>query len=425
MTWQRAQEALTEMIARGETLWEAAIGYVRTPDNRMEQTPDRQVQEALRGVFAKFRELGTVRQVLLWYRQEQLPIPHLEKGGAGAEVTWRLPIYNQILSFIKNPVYAGAFAHGRTKTKIAMEEGRARKTHGHRLPMEEWKVLIVGHHAGYITWEEYLRNQEQIQSNGGMRGASGAAKSGPALLAGLLRCGRCGRKRHVGYSGIDGRVPRYYCRGAHLNHGAKRCISFGGLRPDSAVVEAVLEAIQPAGIQASLDAWETCCAQHHEKRRALELALEKATFEVGHARRQYDAVDPANRLVAAELEARWNAALEQQAQLRHRLDTELPKAEAVDDSLRERLSRLGEELSLAWNHPAAPGRALCALGDPACRSAVASRAGCGSGHCQRSANPAKRSSAARITLKTWHVMRCSIMSSFRFVRQKASCPGGG
>jgi DNA invertase Pin-like site-specific DNA recombinase len=351
---QRAQEALRDMISRGESLWEVAVGYVRTTDNRIEMIADRQVQECIRGVFSKFSELGTARQVLLWYRQENLPIPHLEKGVRGGQVIWRLPIYNQILNFLQNPVYAGAFAHGRTTTKTVVQDGRARKTHGHRVPMDEWEVLIQDHHPGYITWEEFLKNQEQLLSNGGMRGKSGAAKSGPALLAGLLRCGRCGRNLHVGYSGKDGRVPRYFCRGAHINHGTERCISFGGLRVDEAVAEAVLDAISPAGAQAALDAWQQMRLQADEKRKALELAFEKATYEVNHARRQYDAVDPDNRLVAGELEKRWNEALQKQSELQQRLATETHCDQPLEESLRTRLFQLGDDLSSAWSQTATP-----------------------------------------------------------------------
>ena len=351
---QRAQEALRQMIARGEVLWEVAVGYVRTSDNDVEMIADRQVQQAIQGVFSKFRELGTARQVLLWYRQEKMPLPQLVKGDSGNEVVWRLPIYNQILKFLRNPIYAGAFVHGRTKTKTVMRDGRARKTHGHRVPMEEWDVLIRGHHQGYISWEDYLRNQEQLEANGAMLGNSGAVKSGPALLAGLLRCGRCGRNLHVGYSGTDGRVPRYYCRGAHINHGSEWCISFGGLRADEAVSQAVLNAVQPAGIQAAIDAWEQACDQTHEKRKALELALEKAVFEVARARRQYDAVDPENRLVAAELELRWNSAIEKQNELEQRLTDELCRKEPAEEGLRDRLLQLGEDLPTTWHDPAAP-----------------------------------------------------------------------
>jgi DNA invertase Pin-like site-specific DNA recombinase len=308
---QRAQEALRGMIARGEVLWEVSVGFLRTEDNRLEMTPDRQVQQALRGVFARFRALGSARQVLLWYVQEKIPLPCIRRGGSGREVTWELPTYKRIHALLTNPTYAGAFCHGRTATRVAVVNGRAKKTHGHRLPLGQWHVLLRDHHPGYITWEEFEANQRQLAANAAMRGddTSGAAKSGPALLAGLLRCGRCGRKLHVGYCGTGGRVPRYYCRDGHLNHGTERCISFGGLRVDEAVVAAVLEAVQPAGVEAALHAWDQALRQGDDKQRALELALEKARYEAERARRQYDAVEPENRLVAGELEARWEQAL--------------------------------------------------------------------------------------------------------------------
>ena len=255
---QRAQEALRQMIARGEVLWEVAVGYARTEDNRIEMSADRQVQQALRGVFARFRAVGSARQVLLWYVQENIPLPCLRNSGRGLEVVWKRPSYKRIHAILTNPIYAGAFCHGRTQTRITVVNGRAKKTHGHHLPMDQWQVLLRDHHAGYITWEEFEANQRQLASNAAMRGdqTTGAARSGAALLAGLLRCARCGRKLHVGYCGSDGRVPRYYCCGGHINHGTEWCISFGGLRVDQAVAAAVLDAVQPLGVQASLQARE-------------------------------------------------------------------------------------------------------------------------------------------------------------------------
>lgn len=220
---QRAQVALRQKVQRGEVLTEVPIGYVRTELNGIEMTPDRQVQEAIRGVFVQFRRLGSVRQVLLWYRQERLPLCSYQRNARGQqEVAWALPVYNRLLAILKNPVYAGAFAYGRTTTRSRLVEGHARKTAGHAVPMAQWAVLIRDHHPGYISWEDYVTNQKQIAGNLNAHHAheAGAAKSGPALLAGLLRCGRCGRKLHVAYSGVEGRVPRYHCRGgAHQSRG--------------------------------------------------------------------------------------------------------------------------------------------------------------------------------------------------------------
>ena len=347
---QRAQEALRLKIQRGEFLSQPAIGYIRTEKNGLELIPDRQVQDAIRGVFAKFTELGSIRQVLLWYRHERIPLPSWRTPEARCtEVVWKLPGYPRILAILKNPVYAGAFVHGRTQTKTVVVDGRARKSAGHNVPQDQWEVLILDHHPGYISWQQYLRNQEQLVSNGGMRGrmTRGAPKSGPALLAGLLRCGRCGRKLHVGYSGNQGRVPRYFCRGAHLNHGTDWCISFGGLRVDQAVEAKVLETLQPVGIEASIEAWERSQQEEDQKHRALRLAMDRI-------RRQYDAADPENRLVAGELESRWNKALEHVAELEIRLAAVAQTESPLSDTERARLLELGQDLESLWHHPAAP-----------------------------------------------------------------------
>ena len=352
---QRAQEALRQKVQRGEVISEVAVGYIRTADNRMEKTPDRQVQAAIEGVFAKFQELGSARQVLLWYRQEQIPLPTVRPGTGGQEIEWRLPINSRILAVLKNPVYAGAFVYGRRQTKTVLRNGRARKTDGHMVPAEQWKVLIQNHHPGYISWDEYQRNQQQLASNLRMSEyrKTGAAKTGLALLSGLLRCARCGRKLHVAYSGANGRVPRYHCRGGQLNHGTDWCISFGGLAVDRAVEAMVLETLGPLGIEAALEAWRATRRKENEKRKALRLALEKAQYKTHYARRQYDAVDPANRLVAGELEKRWNDALLRQEELENRLARVEEEAEPLTEERRERLLQLGADLDALWHHEAA------------------------------------------------------------------------
>jgi DNA invertase Pin-like site-specific DNA recombinase len=353
---QRSQEALRQMIQRGEVLSEVPAGFVRTRDNRCEMTPDRRVQSAVHGVLAKFQELGSVRQVLLWYRQERILLPRIQPATLGQEVAWRAPVYNTILGILKNPVYAGAFVHGRRSTRTVVRDGRARKTQGHEVPRDAWPVLIRDHHASYISWSEYLQNQAQMETNAAMHGLMnrGAVRRGPALLAGLLRCGRCGRKLHVSYSGIGGKVLRYHCRGGHFNHGTARCISFGGLRVDEAVAKTVIAAIQPAGVTAALEALEQTARGDADKRDALRLSVEQARYEVGRARRQYDAVDPENRLVAAELEARWNEALSRLADAEQRL-AEVPRPlDPIDEPMRRRLLELGRDIQAAWEHPSAP-----------------------------------------------------------------------
>lgn len=352
---QRSQEALRQMIQRGETLWDPPVGYIRTVENRLELSPDRQVQQAVRGVFAKFQEVGSARQVLLWYRQEKIPLPSVIPRSRGHEVVWKLPVYQRIISILRNPVYAGAFVWGRRCSRTVVVSGRARTTAGHEQPLERWGVLLRDHHEGYIAWEQYLRNREQLRRNSAMEGrmSTGAAKQGAALLAGLLRCARCGRKAHVAYTGVHGGVPRYQCRGAQINHGEAWCISFGSLRCDEAVAKTVLESLAPIGINASLRAWEELCAHEDQKQEALRLAVEKAEYHALLARRQYDAVDPDNRLVAAELEKRWNDALVCVAEAKNRLTQAGAERQRPTEAERRRLLDLGRELAALWNHPEA------------------------------------------------------------------------
>ena len=209
-------------------------------------------------------------------------------------------------------------------------------------------------HEGYITWDAFERNQQVIANNATGKGsatARGAVRRGGMLLAGLLRCGHCGRKMYVGYGGKSG---RYHCEGARINHGTKRCIAFGGLRADDAVGKEVLRVLKPLGIDAAVKALEAQAVETSARQRQLELALQRARYEAAHARRQYDAVDPANRLVAGELERRWNEALEDVHQIEGEIAALEPKRPSpLGEKERDQLMRLGADLDLAWSHPAA------------------------------------------------------------------------
>ncbi len=219
---QRAHEGLLAKARRGALILGLPVGYVQTRDGRVEKHPDQRVQHAIGLVFAKFAEVGSVRQTLLWFRQEPLTLPSIEHEPAwGTAVTWRLPVYNTILKLLANPFYAGAYAFGRTGTRTTIVDGVPRKTRGHRREREEWIALVRDHHEPYISWDIWERNRALIAHNAQMKGlmVKGAVRRGPSLIAGLLRCGRCGRRLHVTYSGTKGYVPRYSCRGADINHG--------------------------------------------------------------------------------------------------------------------------------------------------------------------------------------------------------------
>ena len=351
---QRSQEALKQKARRGALFLSVAAGYVRTGRDRIEKDPDQRVQDALNLVFAKFAELQSVRQVHVWLRDECIALPVASHRAAeGRSIAWKLPLYNTVHNILTNPVYAGAYAFGRTMSKVSVEDGRKRIKRGLRRPQSEWEVLLRDQHEGYITWSEFERNQRVIANNATGKGSAvtGAVRRGELLLAGLLRCGHCGRKLYVGYGGKAG---RYYCQGALVNHGTTRCISFGGLRADAAVGTEVLRVLKPLGIDAAVKALAAQTSEISAAHRQLDLALQEAHFAAAHARRQYDAVDPANRLVASELERRWNEAL----QVVHRLQGEIAELEAkkpvpLGEKERQHLMRLGADLELAWSHPAA------------------------------------------------------------------------
>jgi DNA invertase Pin-like site-specific DNA recombinase len=349
---QRSTEAIKQKARRGELIRTVAVGYLKTDDERIEKDADRRVQDAITLVFHKFEELQSVRQVLIWMRREQILLPAVVHSYGRQSIEWKSPVYRALHHILTNPVYAGAYAFGRRSARVKIENGRKRMIRSLHRSWKDWQVLIKDHHEGYITWTEFERNQCLISDNANRQSnmGRGSIRQGEALLAGLLRCARCGRKLTVSYSGKGGPTQRYVCRGASDQVGANSCISFGGTRIDRAVAQEVLDRLQPLGIEAALAAMNAHEEDDLEKRRQLENAVEQARFEATRAHRQYDQVDPDNRLVAGELERRWNERLARVCALEGQLaqqETEPPITLSLQD--RERLLALGRDLSHAWN----------------------------------------------------------------------------
>lgn len=354
---QRSQHALAQKAKRGELFTSVAIGYVRVGNNRIEKDPNRRIQKALALVYEKFREFGSVRQVLLWLRQEKVDLPAIVYGADGRRVVWKQPVYNTVHRLLTNPLYAGVYAYGRTASRVTIVDGHKQIARGLRRDRAQWDVLIVDHHDSYISWDEYQANQAVITNNATGMGefVRGAVRRGEAILPGLLRCGHCGRKLSVQYTGKNGSVIRYVCRGMMINHGSKNsCIAFGAIRVERIVAERVLALITPLGIDAAFEAQSmrrNQIDQAHEQRR---LALEQACYERDLARKQYDAVDPANRLVAHELERRWNDALRHVQRCEQGVSTlEATTLHALTEEQRQRLLMLADDLPSVWHHPAA------------------------------------------------------------------------
>jgi len=352
---QRAQAALEQKAKRGELFRRVAVGYVRTDNDRIEKDPDERVRSAIALVFSKFTELASARALYLWLCEQQIRLPTAAKGaGISRTIAWDRPRYHSLLSLLKNPIYAGAYAYGRSRTTVRLEQGRKRTVRrDHR--REEWPVFIPDHHEAYISWEVYETNQALLANNANAKGGivRGSIKRGDALLSGLLRCGHCGGKLLVQYPGPT--VIRYQCGNAFRNPEATCCVSFGGLKADRLISDQVLECLKPLGVQASLQAIESLHGARDERVHHKELALLQARYEVNHAQRQYDAVDPSNRLVAAELERRWNEALKLQAQIEEELVAlRRQQSDPLSDAAREELLALGQDVRRLWDHPKSP-----------------------------------------------------------------------
>jgi len=271
---------------------------------------DEAAREAIATVFRRFTEFGSARQVMLSLRDDGLELPRRRTGG---RLEWAPASYGAVMGILTTPAYAGAFAFGRTRS--ARKPGLAGGTARRPVPMDQWDVLITGHHPGYITWEQYLANQERLHANcpAPAGQACGAVREGRGLLQGLLRCGRCGRMMRTGYdrSGTSGVRPRYFCAAEPTYLGRKTawCQSAGGRDLEKAVLAEVFAVLEPAALAATATALAGAEAARAEHLKAFELAAERARYDADRARRQYDACDPENRLVARTLEAAWEGKL--------------------------------------------------------------------------------------------------------------------
>jgi excisionase family DNA binding protein len=355
---QRSVEAMRQKARRGELHLTVAVGYVKTDDDRIEKDPDRRVQDGILLVFRKFAELQSVRQVLLWFTEENVLVPAVVQGRGKRPIEWKSPVYHTLHHMLTNPVYAGSYAFGRRGTRVTIEGGRKRVMRDTlRRNWKDWEVLIHDHHEGYIDWTEFERNQHLIadNANGKSYMGRGSIRRGEALLPGLFRCARCGRRLHIQYTGKGGNTQRYVCRGAFSAKAVDNCIGFGGMRVDRAVAQEVLDRLRPLGVEAALAAMETQSLHHSDKRKQIENAIQQAQYEAARARRQYDAIDPDNRLVAGELERRWNEKLIQLRDLEVQFETltQTQSAPTLSPEDRVRLMTLGKDLTKAWDSPGA------------------------------------------------------------------------
>jgi DNA invertase Pin-like site-specific DNA recombinase len=344
---QRSLEARREKAKRGELIVAAPIGYLKTEEQRLEKDPDRRIQEAIRLVFDRFVAIGSVRQTLLWFLEHGLQLPACTPRG---EVHWKRPSYGTVYQILTNPVYGGTYAYGKTERSTRYEGGELREC-DRRKPREQWLALIPEAHEGYVSWEEFERIQRMIGANVPVSGQPGAAKKGAALLAGLLRCRRCASKLTVHYTGHQHDVLRYACHRAWLDKGQPRCIAFSGRGVDAAIAREVLRVVQPAAIEAAILAREEDTKKQDDVLAALQRDLQAARYAAQRAQKQYDAADPENRLVADELERRWNHALQRVRELERRIEQQVPASDPSAVPGPEEFADLATHLEAVWTRP--------------------------------------------------------------------------
>ncbi len=341
---QRSLEARREKAKRGELITAVPVGYLKG-EERLEKDPDRRVQEAVELVFRKVLDLGSVRQSLLWFLEHGLQLPVRNAQG---ELNWKRPSYGTLYRILTNPAYGGAYAWGKSETTTRYEDGEAHQGQ-RRKPREQWLALIPNAHEGYVDCEQFEQIRAAITANIAGWEQPGAAKCGAGLLAGVLRCRRCGHKLTVRYTGRDHDVLRYACYRGWLDNGERRCIGFGGVAVDAAVGRELLRVVQPAAIEVARMAAEEQAQKHDEVLAALERDLEAACYSARRAHKQFDAADPENRLVADELERRWNQALQRVRELETRIEQHRCSQDRTIAPPHEEFADLAADLEALWN----------------------------------------------------------------------------
>ena len=351
---QRLQAGQESKARRGELFKRLPVGYARDGAGKIVLHPDRRIREAIQLVFAKFRELWSVRQTFQWFRDHDVELP--ANPIRGTRLVWKIPSQSLVADILRNPFYAGAYVWGRRPMETLLVSGRLKKRQAANRRPEECRVFIAGHHVGYIAWATYEENRRMTSRNSvnwEATESTTAIRAGQGLLVGLLRCGHCGRKLHVRYWGGTGTNARYLCKGDY-DDGGQYCIGFGGAMVDRRMSEELLKVISPFGVEASLKAMEELSSGDAAQRAALSSKLEQLQYEAQRAFEQYDVVDARNRLAAAELERRWNEKLEEIETLRQQLACLAEKRFSLSPEEEASILSMGENFTEVWHSDDCP-----------------------------------------------------------------------
>ena len=354
----RMQQGMWNKAERGEVINHAPIGYVRSPSARNGNgdfvlDPDEQVQSVVRLIFAQFAKRGSVNSLLRWLVSNDVKMPVRPHFGANrGELEWRRPNRVTLLNMLHHPIYAGAYRWGHReidpRKKIPGRPTTGRTLNSH----DECRVLIRDRFPAYINWEEFEHNQQRLAENSNASKMLSAPRHGPSTLSGLVVCGRCGYHMLVSYANADqpSKTLRYSCERKAIDYGEARCQSLSGAVLEEFITERLLQAVAPASLELSLSAAKDVEQERRQLDEQWQQRLTRSRFEVEQARRQYSAVDPDHRLVARELERRWDEALRADEQLRSRYDRhsrETPKQ--LSDVERQQIQSLAEDIPALWH----------------------------------------------------------------------------
>jgi DNA invertase Pin-like site-specific DNA recombinase len=354
----RLQGGILNKARRGELEMRPPVGLVYDAAGTLVFDPDQQVQHCLRWLFATFRQTGSAMATARAARHQGLAFPRrCGKGAHKGELLWTGLDHSHVLRILHNPRYAGAFVYGRTHTHKTVEGG----TRIRNVPRDQWHTVIPDAHAGYLSWEEYEQNQKRLHESAQAIGADrrrGPPREGPALLQGLVVCGRCGNRMTVRYHSRQGHLcPEYVCQREVIEHAEPVCQRVPGVGIDHAIGELLVEAVNPIALEVTLAVQRELQSRLEEADRLRHKQVERAQYEADLAQRRYLRVDPDHRLVADSLEADWNQKLRalteahEEYARRHEQD-----ARVLTDDQRAAILALASDFPRLWRDPATPDR---------------------------------------------------------------------
>jgi DNA invertase Pin-like site-specific DNA recombinase len=354
----RLQGGILSKARRGELVMPLPIGFQYGPEGRVVFDPDREVQESLRVFFETFQRTGSATATVKAFREEGLTFPHRVHGGLNkGEVVWKPLLHSRALWLLHNPRYAGVFFYGRTQQR-RHPDGRIRYQ---KLPRQEWTTFLPGAHPGYISWEQFEDNQKRLWENAqaySTERKKSPPREGPALLQGMVLCGRCGSRMTVRYHRIRDRlVPDYVCQRRGIEQAEPICQSVPGAGLERAIGALLIDTVTPLTLEVSLAVEEELFRRREEAEELRRKHVKRLRYEADLARRRYMQVDPENRLVADELEGEWNEKLKAHKEaleaLQEQRDTQ---ARALNSEQRARVLALAKDFPRLWNDPRTPNR---------------------------------------------------------------------